>query len=101
MIDFFPNWGGGTTAQRAALQAIKALNPNIVIVDYVILESIYNTNTGVQFARDKLDAEQWWLEHDRRQPSKNRRWGQHFIHQSHQSRASGHQRVPLEHVVPG
>lgn len=61
VIDFFPNWGGGTTAQRAALQAIKALNPNIVIVDYVILESIYNTNTGVQFARDKLDAEQWWL----------------------------------------
>lgn len=61
VIDFFKNWGGGTSAQQAALAGLKSRNPNLVIVDYHIVESIHNTLSGVQFARDKLDAQQWWL----------------------------------------
>ena len=60
LIDFFPNWGSVTT-MRDALKAIKAKNPNIVILDYVIQETIHNTYSGLQPFRDKLDAEHWWL----------------------------------------
>jgi hypothetical protein len=46
---------------RDAVKAIKAKNPNIVIVDYVIQETIHNTYPGLKPFRDKLDAEHWWL----------------------------------------
>ena len=61
VIEFYKDWGGGTTAQRAALQGIKSHNPNIVIVDYIIMERIQNTASGAAFARTKLDAQKWWL----------------------------------------
>jgi hypothetical protein len=60
LIDFFPNWGS-ITKMRDAVKAIKAKNPNIVIVDYVIQETIHNTYPGLKPFRDKLDAEHWWL----------------------------------------
>lgn len=60
LIDFFPNWGS-VTKMRDAVKAIKAKNPNIVIVDYVIQETIHNTYPGLKPFRDKLDAEHWWL----------------------------------------
>jgi len=60
LIDFFPNWGSVTT-MRDAVMAIKAKNPNIVILDYVIQETIHNTYPGLKPLRDKLDAEHWWL----------------------------------------
>ena len=60
LIDFFPNWGS-VTKMRDAVKAIKAKNPNIVILDYVIQETIHNTYPGLKPFRDKLDAEHWWL----------------------------------------
>ncbi|MGH8569974.1 MAG: hypothetical protein ACREXU_18700, partial [Gammaproteobacteria bacterium] len=60
VIDFFPSWGS-VTEMRNAVKAIKAKNPNIVIVDYVIQETIHNTYAGMAPFRAKLDAERWWL----------------------------------------
>jgi len=60
LIDFFSNWGS-VTKMRDAVKAIKAKNPNIVILDYVIQETIHNTYPGMKPFRDKLDAEHWWL----------------------------------------
>lgn len=59
-IDFFPNWGT-TAAMQQAVVDIKARNPNIVVLDYNIQESIHNTNSGLAAIRAKLDAEGWWL----------------------------------------
>ncbi|MGH8588195.1 MAG: putative glycoside hydrolase [Gammaproteobacteria bacterium] len=60
LIDLFPNWGS-VTKMRNAVKAIKAKNPNIVILDYVIQEAIHNTSAGLKRLRNKLDAEHWWL----------------------------------------
>ncbi len=54
-IDFFPNWGS-TNKMRAALKGIKEKNPNIIILDYVMQETVYNTWPALQPLRDKLDA---------------------------------------------
>lgn len=60
VIDYFPSWGTTAAFQQAVVD-IKALNPNIVIVDYTIQESIHNTWPGLASIRAKLDAEGWWL----------------------------------------
>lgn len=60
VIDFFSGWG---TIQkiRGAAQGIKAKNPNIILLDYVIQESIHQTWSTLQPLRDKLNANKWWL----------------------------------------
>jgi hypothetical protein len=60
LIDFFPNWGS-VAKMRDTVKAIKAKNPNIVILDYNIQETIHNSYAGLKLLRDKLDAEHWWL----------------------------------------
>jgi hypothetical protein len=60
LIDFSPSWGS-VTEMRNAVRAIKAKNPNIAIVDYVIQESVHNTYTGSKPFRNKINAEGWWL----------------------------------------
>jgi Hypothetical glycosyl hydrolase family 15 len=59
-IDFFPNWGS-TDKMRAALKGIKEKNSDIIILDYVMQETVHNTWRALQPLRDKLDAEKWWL----------------------------------------
>jgi hypothetical protein len=59
-LDFFPNWGTTAAMQQATVD-IHARNPNVVLLDYVIQESIHNTFTGLAAVRAKLDAECWWL----------------------------------------
>ena len=62
VVDFYPDWGGSVTKIRDAVKAIKArANQKIVIVDYVIQETIHNTSAGMKPFRDKLDAAGWWL----------------------------------------
>ncbi len=60
VIDFFPNWGS-TDKMRAALKGIKEKNQDIIILDYVMQETVINTWPALQPLRDKLDAEKWWL----------------------------------------
>ena len=60
VIDFFPNWGS-TDKMRAALKGIKEKNPDIMILDYVMQETVINAWPALQPLRDKLDAEKWWL----------------------------------------
>jgi hypothetical protein len=60
VIEFYRNWG--TTQQiRSAAQGIKAKNPNIILLDYVIQETIHQTYSTLQTLRDKLTANKWWL----------------------------------------
>jgi hypothetical protein len=44
-----------------AVNAIKAKNPNIVIVDYCTIDEVSNTAAGQKPLRDKLEAAKWWL----------------------------------------
>lgn len=60
LIDLFPAWGS-LAKQRAALAAIKAVNPRIVILDYNLYMQVPTTPAVLKPLRDKLDAERWWL----------------------------------------
>ncbi|MCA1677430.1 MAG: hypothetical protein LC799_36390, partial [Actinobacteria bacterium] len=55
IIDFFPSWGS-TDKIRAALKGIKEKNPDIIILDYVMQETVVNAWPALQPLRDKLDA---------------------------------------------
>ena len=46
---------------RAALKGIKEKNLDIIILDYVMQETVVNAWPALQPLRDKLDAEKWWL----------------------------------------
>lgn len=60
IIDFYANrWSGAT--MRAIVQAIKARNPNIILLDYAVVNEVSRTAPGVKYLRDKLDAHKWWL----------------------------------------
>ena len=61
VVNFYFNWGGSGTAMNNAVNAIKAKNPNIVIVDYCQIEEVSNTAAGQQPLRAQLDAAKWWL----------------------------------------
>jgi hypothetical protein len=50
-IDFFPNWGS-TDKMRAALKGIKEKNPDIIILDYVMQETISQQLARLQPLRD-------------------------------------------------
>ena len=60
VIDFFPSWGS-TDKMRVALKGIKEKNPDIMILDYVMQETVINAWPALQPLRDKLDTEKWWL----------------------------------------
>ncbi|MDQ3580576.1 MAG: hypothetical protein M3495_02650, partial [Pseudomonadota bacterium] len=60
VIDYYTNWGT-TAAFQQAVTDIRALNPNLVVLEYNIQESINNTNSGLAAICAKLDAEGWWL----------------------------------------
>jgi len=59
IIDVFPSSAG--PQMRSTLQAIKAKNPNIIILDYLVLNEVSRTGPGQQYLRDKLNAEKWWV----------------------------------------
>lgn len=61
VVEFYLNWRGGRAAIRKAVQGIKAKNPNIVIVDYCILNQVHDTSDGQKPLRDKLEAQNWYL----------------------------------------
>ncbi|MGQ0592749.1 MAG: putative glycoside hydrolase [Gammaproteobacteria bacterium] len=61
VVDFLPGWRGGGVAMRNAMRAIKAKNPNVVIVDYVNLAQVHNSNRGHVALRSKLEAHHWYL----------------------------------------
>ncbi len=61
VVEFRPGWGGGPTAMRNAVKAIKAKNPKVIVLDYAILIQVHSTNSGVKPLRDKLDAQRWYL----------------------------------------
>lgn len=44
-----------------AVNAIKAKNPNIVIVDYCQIDEVSNIAAGQKPLRDQLEAQKWWL----------------------------------------
>lgn len=64
-IGFYPGWKGDSAGERmrAAVQAIKALNPGIRLAQYTILNEAVDdgpTNASGDKAR-KLDEAGWWL----------------------------------------
>jgi len=59
IIDVSPSSAG--PQMRSTLQAIKAKNPNIIILDYLVLNEVSRTGPGQQYLRDKLNAEKWWV----------------------------------------
>ncbi|MGH8568760.1 MAG: hypothetical protein ACREXX_16030 [Gammaproteobacteria bacterium] len=61
VLDFYFGWGGGGVAMNKAVNDIKAKNPNIVIVDYCLLDEVHNTAAGQKPLRAVLDARKWWL----------------------------------------
>lgn len=60
IMEFSANrWSGNT--MRAMVAAIKARNPNIILLDYAVLNEVSRTASGMKYLRDKLDAHKWWL----------------------------------------
>jgi Putative phage tail protein/Hypothetical glycosyl hydrolase family 15 len=60
IISFTLSWGSAG-AMNAAVDAIKAINPAIKIVNYVCLDAVHATLSGQLPLRNKLNAEAWWL----------------------------------------
>jgi hypothetical protein len=60
IISFTLSWGSAG-AMNAAVDAIKAINPAIKIVNYVCLDAVHATLSGQLPLRNKLNAEGWWL----------------------------------------
>ena len=50
VVDFYFNWGGGGAAMNNAVNAIKAKNPNIVIVDYCTIDEVQQHSRGAEAA---------------------------------------------------
>ncbi len=62
IVEFTPGWGGGGIAMRNAVRAIKAKNPDIVIVDYCAFDSVPQSSGLVsKLLRDKLATQGWYL----------------------------------------
>lgn len=62
ILDFYPGWrGGNATKMAAVVDAIRALNPNIIIVDYHNYIDMHDTGKAWHAYRAKLNASNWWL----------------------------------------
>lgn len=69
ILGFYRGWNpqglraGSSAAMRAALQAIKARNPRLLIGQYTVLNEAHDDPRDGATAdlRDKLNASQWWL----------------------------------------
>ncbi|HYD84111.1 MAG TPA: hypothetical protein VEA63_08650, partial [Opitutus sp.] len=67
VLSFDKGWGGGGSTMlpaNAAVNAIKAINPNILLGQYTLLESQYDhgpSTPAIDDIIDKLYAENWWI----------------------------------------
>lgn len=60
IVDFHASWGP-EAARQAAVMDLKRRKPELIVLDYVMMERMSNKNRGVAPYRDKLDKETWWL----------------------------------------
>lgn len=60
LLHFHYLWGS-TAAINAAVNAIKTINPDVKIFNYLIIELVSPTNAGVAPLKAKCDAQNWWL----------------------------------------
>lgn len=60
LLDFNYTWGNAA-AMNAAVNAIKAINPDVKLLDYLIIEVVSPTLSGQAPLKSKIDAENWWL----------------------------------------
>ncbi|MEK8090657.1 putative glycoside hydrolase [Thermithiobacillus plumbiphilus] len=67
ILGFYPGWKsgysyGGYTGMRAAVKALKAKNPNLLVGQYTILNEMQNNTSGADGDKArKLNQENWWL----------------------------------------
>jgi len=60
ILSFPNNWSTPTFTVRAVVQALKALNPNILVGQYSILDAAHNNGLDPDIS-NTLNANNWWL----------------------------------------
>ena len=72
ILGFYRSWGAddGGSAIRRVVQALKRINPALLVGQYTLLNEAVNDprNTAETDKREKLDASGWWLRDAARRP---------------------------------
>ena len=65
VLGFYKGWNGDKSGEkiRPVLQNIKAINPDILLGQYTVLNETYNdpNDTATIDKREKIINENWWL----------------------------------------